>query len=273
VTIGLLTALARLGFYIACGQMRPRNRVLQRRGRTLLRLLSKWLPKEYEVIGGGDSWPDLGVGLLCRMATTLESILTLQPAERETDATTLTRSLYEHAVHFVWLAAEPSDERIRRWRRDDLAATHTVDNEMSTYRRPLLTPAGRADLERELDALSDVEPLPSLEAMAKAADRYWEQRIPGLDSRKHLNSFGGLYASLYRHYSGVAHPSGTGIQRVYESLGQNRRRYRLEQPYDERRIGPYGMATVVFAWALYAAAQTLGWPPASEVDAVFDSER
>jgi hypothetical protein len=109
--------------------------------------------------------------------------------------------------------------------------------------------------------------------MAKAADRDWEKRIAGLDSRKQLRSFGGLYASLYRHSSGMAHPSGVGLQRVFEEVAPSKRRYRLEQRYDDRlRTGPYGPATVVFAWALYVAAETFGWPAASEVNAVFDSE-
>jgi hypothetical protein len=267
-------AIVRLGRYLTRRRMGPRNRMLHRRGRALVRLVASRLPKEYEVLGNTHTWPDVGVGLLCRMATTLESILDLQPAERETDATTLARSLYEHAVHFVWLAADPSAERIRQWRRADLEATRTVDNEMRTYRQQMLSPENRADLDRELEDMANAKPLPSLDGLAKAADRHWEQRIQGLDSRKDLRSFGGLYASLYRHSSGMAHPSGVGIQRVYEQIARNKRRYNVEQPYDDRRRnGPYGPATVVFAWTLFVAAETLGWPTASEVDAVFESER
>lgn len=253
--------------------MGPRNRLLQRRGRALVRLVALRLPKEYVIVGNSHTWPNVGVGLLCRMTTTLESILDLQPGERETDATTLARSLYEHAVHFVWLAAEPSGDRIRQWRRADLEATRTVDNEMRSYGQHILTSENKAEVDRALAALADVKSLPSLEALAKAADRDWEQRIGGLDNRRKLQSFGGLYASLYRHSSGMAHPSGVGLQRVYEQIGPSTRRYGLEQRYDDReRSGPYGPATVVFAWALYVAAETVGWPAASEVNAVFDAE-
>jgi hypothetical protein len=63
----------------------------------------------------------MGVALISRMATTLGSILDLRSNHLEADAATLTRSLYEHAVHFVWLAADPST-RVGRWRKSDVVA-------------------------------------------------------------------------------------------------------------------------------------------------------
>src|SRR5205807_3538221 len=82
-----------------------------------------------DVTGDADAWPAVGVGLLSRMSTTVESLLGLQPSQREGDAGTLLRSLYEHGVHFAWLAAEPSSERLRRWREHDelMSARAVVD--------------------------------------------------------------------------------------------------------------------------------------------------
>lgn len=52
---------------------------------------------------------------------------------------------------------------------------------------------------------------PSLENMAKEADRYWTGRLPGMAGKGKAQSFRGFYAVVYRNYSGFAHPTCRGL--------------------------------------------------------------
>ncbi|MDP9226387.1 MAG: DUF5677 domain-containing protein [Actinomycetota bacterium] len=245
--------------------MRARDQRIQRRGRALVALVTRRLPQEFDITGDEDAWPGVGVGLLSRMTTTLGSILDLQPAQREADAGTLLRSLFEHAVHFAWLAAEPTGPRLKLWREHDElmgaraaadAHNHGID----------LTDAEPAQIKTRLSELRGKEL--KLEQLAVAADKYWGGRLPGMQSHGEAVSFRGLYAILYRHFSGgMAHPSRRGLNRVYDELGPTRRRIRLEGEYQSN--GPYSVAMFVFGITLFASGQTIGWPSADEVNAVF----
>jgi hypothetical protein len=200
------------------------------------------------------------------MTTTLGSILDLQMAQRETDAAILVRSLYEHAVHFAWLAAEPTAARIEQWRKDDLVARLKADDETSQRGVPMLRKEIRASFESEVETMKGVAL--NLADLAVATDKQWEGQLPGMGKHTELESFRGWYALLYRFYSGVAHPSALGLNAVFDRLGPARRRIRLEGAY--RGNGPYGMGTVVFAMALFVARRSLGWPSDAEVQSAFD---
>lgn len=245
--------------------MRARDKQIRRRGRALIRLVTRRLPREFDIMSDETTWPAVAVGLLSRMATTLESMLDLLPAGREADAATLGRSLYEHAVHFAWLAADPS-ERVRDWHRYDLDQRLKAEADMRRYGRRALTDAKREALQAQLAALGGRRVL-KLDQLALASDRYWIGKIPGLERGESIQSFGGLYASLYRWYSGIAHPTALGLNRVSDNIGPRRRRVRVETEYIGR--GPYGMATVVFGLALFIAAAALGWPTKDQIEAVF----
>ena len=197
------------------------------------------------------------------MATTLSTVLDLQATRLEADAGTLTRSLYEHAVHFAWLAGDPA--RINRWRQEDMEQRLKADNDMKAHGRPMLTPENRARFEREV-ALIKGGPL-RLEQLAIAADKSWEGRLRGLSKHRDLNSFSGLYALLYRSYSPMAHPSEVGLLRVAEEVGPGRSRVQLEAP--SSRSGPWGIACVVFTAALLVAGESLGWPDRDRVFAIY----
>jgi hypothetical protein len=245
---------------------RERDRVIQRRGRELTGLVALRLPQEFDVTSES-GWPAIGIALLSRMATTLESILDLQPAQHEADAGTLVRSLYEHAVHFAWLAADPSPSRMEEWRKSDLVARVKADDDMLAHGIHTLTDENRAKFiaqvaEMHGDALV-------LADLAIAADKYWAGKVPGMGAHTALISFRGWYASIYRHYSGMAHPSVRGLHRVVDDLGPTRRRIRLEDQYQSN--GPYGIATFVFGVALYvaSASATIGWPSADAIIDVF----
>ena len=249
------------------GDMRDRDERIQRRGRQLANLVIGRLPREFDVTDDADSWPAIGLGLLSRMTTTLGSVLDLQSAQRETDAAILVRSLYEHVVHFAWLAAEPSAARIEQWRRADLVARLKADDETSQRGVPMLRDEVRVLFKALVARMSGADL--NLADLAVTADRYWGGRLPGMGAHTNLESFRGWYALLYRYYSGIAHPSVRGLNPVFDKVGRTRRSIRLESEY--RGHGPYGMATVVYAMALFVAGRSFGWPSDSEVHSAFDA--
>jgi hypothetical protein len=83
-----------------------------------------------------------------------------------------------------------------------------------------------------------------------------------------FTSWRGLYAIVYRNYSGFTHPTYRGLNPVVVDLSSTRRQVRLEEPYEGG--GPYGMATVIFGLSLLITAEALGWPSGGDVMAIFE---
>src|ERR1700737_495238 len=110
----------------------------------------------------------------------------------------MTRSLYEHAVHFAWLAADPSHASIERWRKDDLVQRLKADDDATAHGVAMLTPANRASFEQQVKAMSGA-PL-VLADLAIAADKHWAGKLKGLQKHNQLVSLSGLYSLLYRSY-------------------------------------------------------------------------
>lgn len=245
--------------------MRARDRSIQRRGRELIGLVTRHLPQEVDVTSDYDVWPLVSLALLSRMTTTLGSILDLQFAQREVDAGILLRSLYEHAVHFAWLAVDPGS-RIEEWHKDDLVSRLKAEADARAHGVELLRDDVRFGFEAQVARMRGSALI--LTNLAFAADAHWTGALPAMRGRGEAMSFRGLYALLYRYYSGVAHPSMQGLNRVVDDLGGTRHRVRLESQYQGN--GPYGLATMVFALALYVAANTIGWPRAPEIEAIFE---
>src|SRR5437773_1956879 len=134
--------------------MRERDERIQKRGRELVALVTSRLPQDFEVTGeSAGAWPMAGVALLSRMATTLGSTLDLQQAELEADAATLARSLYEHAVCFAWLAADPEAKRLEEWRKDDLTQRLKADRDGARHGIEVLSPARRDDYKAQIASL------------------------------------------------------------------------------------------------------------------------
>ncbi|MEK6328797.1 MAG: DUF5677 domain-containing protein [Actinomycetota bacterium] len=235
------------------------------RALALMELVRSRLPAEFEVTGDCDAWPLISLALLSRTTGTLDSVLLLQPSERASDASTLVRSLYEHVVHFAWLAADPSAERIEEWRKHDLKQRLKADDDCKAVGYPLFDSATRAKIEAQVAAMKGNDLV--LTNIAVAADKHWEPHIDTLEGHTQLRSFRGLYASAYRLHSGVAHPSERGIHPVVEDLTGSRRRVKLEDSFEGH--GPYGLATAIYALALLVGEQSLGWPSTAEVDNIF----
>lgn len=241
------------------------DELIQRRGRELVALVASELPRDFDT---ADRWPAIGVALLSRMTTTLASVLDLQSGKLEADAATLVRSLYEHAVHFAWLAGDPTLERLDHWRKNDLHARLKADDDARAHGLEMLRPERRALFETQFDAITGAVPL-NLADLAIAADKRWDGRVRGMGKHTEALSLSGWYAVLYRGYSAMAHPSERGLNRVAEELAPGRLRIDLEVPASGR-TGPYGMATFVYGVALYIAAEALSWPDASAVSTIFD---
>lgn len=231
-----------------------------------MRLVERRLPTEFDVTGDADAWPLTAHALLSRMTGTVDSVLRLQPTGRGADAMTLVRSLYEHTVHFAWLAADPTPERMGNWRKHDLTQRLKADNDANSVGVQLYTPEQRTHFEAQRDALPGPKEL-VLANVAAEADDYWEPRIDFLQTRHQLRSFRGMYATAYRLQSGVAHPGERSIHPVVEDLTAVRKRVKLEDHIEGR--GPYGIVSITYGLGLLIAAQALGWPSAHQVERVF----
>src|SRR5687767_13875217 len=153
-----------------------RHRRHRRRASALTRLVEDRLPAEYTATGHHDAWPLIAAALLSRMTTTLGHIFDLQRRGRAVDAGTLLRSLYEHLVHFAWLAADPSAARIEEWRKDDLESRLTADNDLRQRGEKLYTDAQHEEIKQEIAGLRGNPPL-RLVNLAEAADKAWAGKL------------------------------------------------------------------------------------------------
>jgi hypothetical protein len=257
---------ARLNQARASARRWRRNRRNRQRAEALAALVAERLPAEYDITGDHDAWPLVGAGLLSRATSTLRHVFDAGRGGQSIDAATLGRSLYEHILHLAWLGADPSPARLQEWRKANLMERLKADSDARTVGVPLLDDAARADMQAQVDAMTGNKlVLPNL---AIAADKHWAGKLPAMGSHRELHSFKGLYAVLYRQYSGTAHPSYIGLNHVVEDVTSIRKRVVVEKPPEGR--GPFGMATVVYAIGLYVAAESLGWPRAERVTAAFD---
>jgi hypothetical protein len=242
----------------------PDTDIAVQRAGALADLVESRLPLEVDVTGPGGRWAVTGGGLLAHATGSLHAISRLQPAGMYNDAFRLLRSLYDHVVTLAWLA-EDQVTRLTLWRLEDLKGRLTLDREASSAGRPLLDGAERTEMSRALGGVS--VRMPTLAAMAIAADRYWEPRLDFLQPSG-PQSFGGLYTFLFRNYSGLVHASFRGLNRVTEDISDHRKRIVVQAPLETN--GPCSVATVVYGIGLYVAAQALGWPAANEVSAAFE---
>lgn len=234
-------------------------------GHRLVALAENCLPQDFAVTGDEDAWPLFAAGLVARMTTTLATVMVLRKHRRAIDASILVRSIYEHAVHLAWLAADPSAGRIERWRRHDIYARLKAGTDARAHGIELFTDAERARKQAEYDLLKGA-PL-QLTTMAVEADKHWAGKLPGMGKHNEAQSFSGFYAVLYRDYSALAHPSLRGLNSVIDAVSPTGRRVQPEDGIEWKQ--PYGKASIVFALALYVVDATLGWPDRPEIGATF----
>ena len=170
-----------------------RDRRSRRRAHALACLVEERLPLECDVTGDHDSWPLIGAALLSRATSTLRHVFDARRGGQVVDAATLSRSLYEHMLHFAWLAADPSAARLQEWRKADLAQRLKADNDARTVGVQLLDDEDRAHLQAQVDVMTGNDlVLPNL---AIAADKHWAGKLPAMGSHQQVKSFKGLYRS------------------------------------------------------------------------------
>jgi hypothetical protein len=243
--------------------MRVYARPIERRtttqlGQDLIALVEHELPRDFRVTGDHDAWPFIGVALLSRTTGVLSALLEVSDGN-STDAGTLTRSLYEHVVHFAWLAADPTPARLGEWRKVDLLQRLKADKDAADHGIALLE--DRPAMEAQVAALAGRERL-ALADIAAEADRAWEKRVEEIEVGG-LRSLRGFYAILYRHTSGTVHPGFRGINPVVTDLGPVDRRVHLEEnPTD---WSPFSNGVIIFVLGLLIASESLGWPDRKEV--------
>lgn len=242
-----------------------RDEAAEGRGRDLIALAAAEFPKEFD-LAAGETWPMVAAALVSRMIGTLESILDQHPKGREADPGSDVRRLLELAIYLAWMAADPGEERLDAWRKADLRARLVADADTRAHGEPLFTGEERIAMEAQEASLRGDRI--TVEDAALKADEYWAGKLPGMGGKGEARSWRGLYAVVYRNYSGYTHPTMRGLNPVVVDLSPTRRRVQLEGRHQGN--GPYGMATVIFGLALLMVARALGWPDADQITAIFD---
>jgi hypothetical protein len=235
--------------------------------RALVDLVRPNLPLTVRVSGPHDAWPLVGPAFVARIVGSAEALWHLHSLERQADAMVVLRTLFEHTVTFAWLAADPSEEQLKRFLKSDSVARLKADDDAIAVGQPLLSDEKRAEFEKQRDTLP--KEMPDLAQRSVAADDYWSGKLPGLEHSDEPVSFRGLYALAYRHHSAVAHPSLMGLNRVSTDDPDGSVTIHLEQ-LDPSDHGPFGMGTVLLVLALMISARTLEWPTDAEIISAMD---
>ncbi len=120
-------------------------------------------------------------------------------------------------------------------------------------------------MERDIERIEGKAP--NMAVKAAQADEFWASRIGAIEEGS-LRSFRGFYTVLFRQHSGLVHATMRGLNFVTVDPTPTRKRIVKEVPLTG--TGPYGMATAAYGVGLLVSAQSLEWPDAEEVNAVFE---
>lgn len=211
-------------------------------------------------------WAWIGPAFVARMNEIIAGIQHLVDPGLETEAASLTRSLYDHAVVFAWLASDPST-RLRQWLR--------VDGEQQLRTKRQLNDLGASGyLPSNIEALFESLSLDTsldrgfprdVAGMAVAADRDW-----------HLSgelSFTTLYTVVFRQFSTLLHPSLLGLSQHAHRVTTDGSDEKLLLGYSNIENEATSITTQVpmlYAAALTVAARSLGWPDETALVDVVD---
>jgi Family of unknown function (DUF5677) len=241
----------------------------ERQARALIELATPHLPESVRVGGPVDAWALTGPALIARQIGSLDALAALRPLDRQADAIVVLRSLYEHAVTFAWMAADPSEDRLERFLKTDAVARLKAADDARSVGVKILDDGNQAVFEKQKADLPNE--MPPLDQRATAADKHWSGKVRGLEVSSETKSYRGLYAIAYRHHSAIAHPSLMGLNLVTVDLPDGSKKVQPEVR-DPDFHGPYGLGVVLFGFSLYIAGQALpGWPEEAEIDDVFES--
>jgi len=223
-------------------------------------------PQELEVRGLSGVPELLAAGLILRQCEIVESVLDLGSRPSATSASILVRSQFDHAVTLAWLAADPSDERLMHFQRDDAKARLAIEQKTSELGVHMMDEATKSDLERQMRELPDVQ-VPPLERRAVLADDHWSGLIPGLQKGT-AASFGGIYTLAFRRFSAYEHASRMGLNAVVDDLPNGAKLVHAEV-LDFAEHGPFGQAPLLLGLSLLIVAKRFEWPDMESVLQVF----
>jgi hypothetical protein len=143
--------------------------------------------------------------LPARTTDDLFAIMNLGLLGLHADAAALLRVMADHVIAFAWLAAdEDPPARHNAWLRAGLKQAWRQKEHVECLGGKFTRPPPPVDY---VDA-----PVPWLDsaAAARACDDYWEPFLEGAIRRGSINSFEGIYATVFRQASSYVHPTPVG---------------------------------------------------------------
>lgn len=190
--------------------------------------------------------------MLARACGTLDPVVALTGNRRATDAGVLTRSLFEQAVTFAWIAIRPAENAVR-WVRWDRAERMKAHNDLVQHGEPGLLEA--QTIEDFQVVIASGEPMPNLPQRAEEADAYWAPTIAAVRNRR--TSFRGMYSVLYRTDSQATHAAVASIEPVVAPAGPGGF-YVLPVEQDPGKHSPFTRAPMLYGLMLLVAEPALG---------------
>jgi Family of unknown function (DUF5677) len=204
--------------------------------------------------------------LVARMAATLDSIAMLADPRRAGDTLVLLRTLYEHAVMFLWLAIDP-EPRVDDWYGHTIKQRRTLHLDAVKY--------GVGDLmdPEELRVAEEAEKLKPLEQRAMEVDAFWAPRIRGfyenpVSGPKNVLTVEGLYLVIYRLASRDAHATIESVDPFITRLTGHK--MVVSRGARHQTMLWAGVSLPIFAMALVVAHERLGWPDEDRVREIND---
>lgn len=235
------------------------------RSQRLLQVIDRYLPAAKHSTGAHDDWQLAGPALIARGVRGLHAVRALRPALCNLDAGVVVRSMFEHVVTFAWLAVDHT-ARMPIWVKYDRQQRIRMDNDCRSAQMPLLSDEVHAQYVAEIAAIAGE--LPSLLNRAEAADSHWSTVIAEHPPSSDRTSFRGIYRTLYRHGSALAHATHYGLHPIIEDhepgvfvIGPER---------IEDTTNSFTLAPVVLGMGLVISGVALGWPSMDELNEAFD---
>lgn len=223
----------------------------------LAQIADELFPKVIPSNGEHSEWLVTGPALVARATRSLFAMRALRQGRFDGDAFTLLRSLYEHLTRFAWIAIDPP-AHIQIWLKWDRKERLKADNDAKQVDERFFSEETRAYFEADRDAVGD-DPM-DLYSQAKAADAYWAAVI-GVTDPKERYGFAGMYRTVYRWGSAVAHGTAFSLDTIITGSVPGTRTVGIER---DGNHSPYSLAQVVYAVGLLVYAQAFEIPGVAE---------
>lgn len=221
----------------------------------LIGVVEPCFPRDAVATSDADAWPLVGAGLLAHSTLLARGILTLGLADADVEAMRLARSLADHTIAIAGIASDPQ-RLLPLWRKSDVTERLRSANDARELGVRLASEEVISDFKRQRD---DIEGAPlGLAQLAVAADKFWGGLLPGITAGTPL-SFRGFYAFAFRNFSGVAHATMVGLNRITEERGPNQHRVHLASVGHSHKT--FGVTCLMFGTVLIVAEASLGFPP------------